>query len=1244
MRSTLFRLCVPATVFLLFLANSLPAQLHIDKKYPTLLWEISGRGLKKPSYLFGTMHVSSKLVFHLSDSFYLDIKSADVVALELDPQLWQDQLFRFENLQSNLRYYTQGAPNDVINEKTFRLQRYEDRLRSAISDEPTVINGLLYRTFRSQADFEEDTYLDLYIYQTGRKLGKQATGVENYFQTERLIMEAAQDMMKDRRKKAPDTDGESMFEIERKTQEAYRKGDLDLLDSLERLMEPSESYMEKFLYRRNEIQAASIDSIVQRHSLFVGVGAAHLPGKRGVIELLRKKGYTLRPVMMPDQDATRRDDIDKIRVPVTFKTYTSVDGSFSVQLPGKLYRRTDGRTAESWQYADMGNGAYYMIGKVRTDAGFLGQREEVVLKKVDSLLYENVPGKILKKTPITRSGYKGYDITARTRRGDIQRYNMLVTPGEVWVFKMSGNNNYVEGPEAEEFFGSIRIRPITPSGWVDFTPERGGFTIRLPRIPAQTRVAPETGGITRWDYEAADSATGDAYLLWKATVQNYRFLEEDTADLSLVEESFRGSDWIDKCLSRRTGTFDGHACLDASYQQKDGSFIRARFILHGPDYYVLAAHSREKNKPFSAFFNSLSFVPYRYTAYRNYVDSFLHISVTTPVVPDVDAGIRGIIERGSSEEFLNSLPDYNNYWPRPKTALFQDDSTGEAVFVSVESFPKYYYPRDTATFWSEEAGEKRYRRDLVMGVRETYRDGDLFGYRYTLTDTNTTRRIHVWVFLQGDHLFRVVSLSDSLQPNSDFFNRFYASFRPLDQPARAPDPAAQASDQPARPSGHAAQPSVFDSKLDLFFHDFYSGDSLVSKKAREAIPNVYFGPAGVPALLKAISTLPYNGTDYFETKTRLINELGYISDSAAIPAVVAGLRDIYAAAGDTSTLQNAVFKALAHQKTTESYRLLGQLMTQDPPVFDNNSDYTYLFRDIDDSLPLARTLFPGLLQLASVDDYKSNIQSLLADLVDSGYLHAADYEGYFSQIYFDAKIQWKKQEGKDEKRLQKKEEEGDDNADADSDDNSNELDDFAVLLLPFHGRNQTVPHFFDRLLKSRDPQLRMSTALLLLRNRLPVADSILVALAADDATRSTLFQGLTDIGCEDAFPRQYRSQESIARSLLVSGRGVDSFAAIVFIDKQPAQFKQSVGSVYFFKYKINKEDDWQIGISGIQPQNRRDISTEPGLVVTTGKKLRSGVPVLQQFEEQWHRLLLSRRKSAAAFFQDNEYAVRQDED
>ena len=56
-------------------------------KYPSLFWEITGNGLQKPSYLFGTMHVSNKLAFHLSDSFYHALKSVDAVALELNPDL-----------------------------------------------------------------------------------------------------------------------------------------------------------------------------------------------------------------------------------------------------------------------------------------------------------------------------------------------------------------------------------------------------------------------------------------------------------------------------------------------------------------------------------------------------------------------------------------------------------------------------------------------------------------------------------------------------------------------------------------------------------------------------------------------------------------------------------------------------------------------------------------------------------------------------------------------------------------------------------------------------------------------------------------------------------------------------------------------------------------------------------------------------------------------------------------------------
>ena len=64
-----------------------------SKKYNSLFWEISGNGLSRPSYLYGTMHVSNKVAFHLSDSFFIAIKNVDVVGLETNPEKWMEELY-----------------------------------------------------------------------------------------------------------------------------------------------------------------------------------------------------------------------------------------------------------------------------------------------------------------------------------------------------------------------------------------------------------------------------------------------------------------------------------------------------------------------------------------------------------------------------------------------------------------------------------------------------------------------------------------------------------------------------------------------------------------------------------------------------------------------------------------------------------------------------------------------------------------------------------------------------------------------------------------------------------------------------------------------------------------------------------------------------------------------------------------------------------------------------------------------
>ena len=67
-------------------------------QYQSLMWKVSGKNLRKPSYLYGTMHISSKLAFQLGDPFYNAIQQADVVALELEPEAWLEAIFHDPHL------------------------------------------------------------------------------------------------------------------------------------------------------------------------------------------------------------------------------------------------------------------------------------------------------------------------------------------------------------------------------------------------------------------------------------------------------------------------------------------------------------------------------------------------------------------------------------------------------------------------------------------------------------------------------------------------------------------------------------------------------------------------------------------------------------------------------------------------------------------------------------------------------------------------------------------------------------------------------------------------------------------------------------------------------------------------------------------------------------------------------------------------------------------------------------------
>ena len=79
---------------------------------------------------------------------------------------------------------------------------------------------------------------------------------------------------------------------------AYTEGNLE---EMERLMNDPETGAtpegtERLINQRNATWTAALNNILKQNSVFVAVGAGHLPGEKGLLQLLRNAGFTVEPV------------------------------------------------------------------------------------------------------------------------------------------------------------------------------------------------------------------------------------------------------------------------------------------------------------------------------------------------------------------------------------------------------------------------------------------------------------------------------------------------------------------------------------------------------------------------------------------------------------------------------------------------------------------------------------------------------------------------------------------------------------------------------------------------------------------------------------------------------------------------------------------------------------------------------------------------------------------------------------
>jgi uncharacterized protein YbaP (TraB family) len=78
--------------------------------------------------------------------------------------------------------------------------------------------------------------------------------------------------------------------------DAYRKQEISKMDELTKDDPSIGGFTDILLYDRNANWAKKLQELMPGNSLVIAVGAGHLPGEKGVLNLLKKAGYKVEPV------------------------------------------------------------------------------------------------------------------------------------------------------------------------------------------------------------------------------------------------------------------------------------------------------------------------------------------------------------------------------------------------------------------------------------------------------------------------------------------------------------------------------------------------------------------------------------------------------------------------------------------------------------------------------------------------------------------------------------------------------------------------------------------------------------------------------------------------------------------------------------------------------------------------------------------------------------------------------------
>ena len=277
-------------LFTLFISLFLNAQ-ELEK---SLLWKISGNGLNKPSYLFGTIHLTCDTSLDENTLNALEATEQLYLELDMDDKSIQMQMMKLMMMKDGAKLSTLLSPEDFKILDEFMKKNLNMSAKLFDSFKPFMISSMLFpKMLDCKSQSVESELMKITKEQNEEIFGLEKAEDQMKVFDEISYQDQADELLK--------TVKDNLEKDKKEFQEMitiYQNKDIEgmlkmMSDSDNKITSENQDIL---LNDRNKKWIPIMVKIMKDKPTFFGVGAGHLAGEEGVIKLLRKQGYKVEAV------------------------------------------------------------------------------------------------------------------------------------------------------------------------------------------------------------------------------------------------------------------------------------------------------------------------------------------------------------------------------------------------------------------------------------------------------------------------------------------------------------------------------------------------------------------------------------------------------------------------------------------------------------------------------------------------------------------------------------------------------------------------------------------------------------------------------------------------------------------------------------------------------------------------------------------------------------------------------------